>query len=243
MSSPMSPTVPSPDASVPPAHSTVGASPGLPAGRTRTSGHLLSSWQWAHVTCWLLALAAATSLYAVVVEGWGQLTIDAYARHAPGMAIPVHTYVKHQALAAMLGALSVVASGASWLLWQYRVAREVPRDALRFGPPWHVAAWLIPVVALVAPPLTVADVARASGAIVPRGVLAAWWACWIGACLACPLGLNLADQAADTDAALFAARVSLTGHLLLIAAAALAWNLVQRISRALGGASPQGSAA
>ena len=57
----------------------------------------------------------------------------------------------------------------------------------------------IPVVAVVVPPLTVADVARASGAIVPRGVLAAWWACWLGACLACPLGLNLADQAADTD--------------------------------------------
>lgn len=62
-----------------------------------------------------------------------------------------------------VGSLSSLVTGSLWLIWQYQLANSATVDRLqvRRSPEWHVASWVVPIVALWFPLQDIRDLWRA----------------------------------------------------------------------------------
>ncbi len=62
-----------------------------------------------------------------------------------------------------VGSLLSLVTGILWLIWQYQLANSaaVDRRQVRRSPEWHVASWVVPIVALWFPLQDIRDLWRA----------------------------------------------------------------------------------
>jgi hypothetical protein len=111
----------------------------------------------------------------------------------------------------VLAGVATLATGILWLIWQHRGhanLRVFGVGGLRFSPAWAVGWWLIPLVNLAMPYLTVRELYKASdpdaGAIdwaAARAplLLPLWWGAWLSRVVASGIGAAVSsDVNADT---------------------------------------------
>lgn len=181
---------------------------------------------------WTILASAVVTLITIAVELWGISSLDAFASGRVGVESLQAYDAVSLGLAGLTG-LVTIGAGVCWLIWQHRAASSVPRAALRRSPGWHVGSWFIPVLAWWFPFQNVKDIVRGSHARVSGGLLGGWWALWIAASLTYVGASNLTTAAETIPALSTALNVSIVGDVLWIAAAALAWIVVERITDAI----------
>lgn len=123
----------------------------------------------------------------------------------------------------------VALTGLVWLIWQFRAARGYSPARLRRSPGWHVASWLIPVLAWWWPWENIADLWRLAVGRLTWWVRA-WWLGWVAGSLLTGVGAALAGAAGDARSA---AWTVIVGDGVLVAAAAAAFALVGVLGRAV----------
>lgn len=210
----------------------------LPADPPVAAPHLL-----AQALVVLLGLCAVCDLLGVLT-GWHYLA--GLGRLLADPALDVDTVTGAEARYGTVGqlqALTYVATGVTWLVWQYRTYGAV-RDLgatglLRHGQGWSIGAWFVPFLNLVRPLRMVDDLWTGPDPELPdRGPLTAgggtrlvpaWWAALLGACLLSRIGAAL--PAETLEQLRNGVRVWLAGDLVWLAADVLALLLVHRLSR------------
>ncbi|CAN7415358.1 DUF4328 domain-containing protein [Microbacterium sp. LjRoot45] len=183
---------------------------------------------------WLVAAAGALALAAAGIEIFGLVSIDAFA-NGTGDVEALYLYDGVSVVVAVLGAAALLAAAVCWFVWQYRAADLATAAGVppRRAPVWHVVSWFIPVVLLWFPFQNVKDLARSSRAALSGALLGAWWALWLVGTTVSRVSAQLVSLV-DTLPQLSAViGVSLFSHVLLAAAAPLAWLIVARITDGL----------
>lgn len=183
-------------------------------------------------TRWLIVASAVATLIAIATEFWGVSSLGAFSSGLVGIDA-LQSYDAVSLLLAGVTSLITIAAGVCWLIWQHRAASSVPPAALRRSPGWHVGSWFIPVVAWWFPFQNVKDIVRGANAPVSGGLLGGWWALWIASSLTYVISTNMTNAAETVPALSAAISVAIAGDVLWIAAAALAWMVVKRITDAL----------
>ena len=134
-----------------------------------------------------------------------------------------------------------LAAGIVWIVWQWRVAKNVELFSdvsTRFSPSWSIWGWIIPLASLVIPVLVMQDLWRAS---VPGGsrsgnrrgsvLIGVWWAAFIIGTL--PLrAIGNSDAASLADVRSSNQR-ALVGLILVMGTAVLAMFVVLQLSERL----------
>ena len=107
---------------------------------------------------------------------------------------------------AALAVVSFLGAAVSWLVWQFRSqanVRALGAQGLRFRPSAAVAAWFVPVVDLVVPPLAVAELWKASEPGTEGSdwkkqssgpIVWLWWAFWLATLYLAGMALRLGLQ-------------------------------------------------
>jgi hypothetical protein len=148
----------------------------------------------------------------------------------------------------VLAALTTLAAGILWLIWQYRGhanLRVFGVGGLRFSAAWAVGWWLIPLINLAMPYLTVRELYKASdpdaGAIdwaAARAplLLPLWWGAWLTRLVAGGIGAAV-TSGVNTDSPLRIAQEAtrqgwlIVGDVAMVVAAFLAVLVVRAIDR------------
>lgn len=178
----------------------------------------------------LLFASAALALATVAVEAFGIASVDDYLGGNYGAAAMIETYDTFSVVVALLSLIVLVGTGILWLIWQYRLAKQV-LGRTRRTPGWHTGSWFIPVVNWWFPYQNVSDLWRAAGRTRP-GWQAAWWGLWIASSVTGGISGQMSFRAQSLEEYLGAMTASLVSSLLLVAAALFAVRLVRQLTRA-----------
>ncbi|PFG17283.1 uncharacterized protein DUF2510 [Propionicimonas paludicola] len=129
----------------------------------------------------LLGAAGLLSLFNAGVEIWGFRLIADGVWDPLSIDLAVYQrYDQLHGIGSVLGSLSVVATGVTWIIWQAGLAAQAPEVALRRGLGWHIAGWFVPVVSLWFPVQNLADLRGAlDGARAPSRVAPGYWVWWL----------------------------------------------------------------
>jgi hypothetical protein len=206
----------------------------MPAFR---SGRVLARWVVA-----LLATVGLVLVFAIafrIVEYGLIHRLETEVR--PGDPAALQASIDRTDATTTLLLLGVLATGIVWLVWQFRVRKNL--DALgaganlRYSAGWNVGWWFVPFANLVVPCLVMLENDRASAAPSeatrgPSTLVLCWWAAVVGQYILFIAGGSMAQQ---TDATLqeHASRqiVGIIASSAMIVAAALATAVVLRIDR------------
>jgi len=180
----------------------------------------------------LIAVYAAFSLVTILTDGWGIVTLDAYASGSVG----VDALNAYDRISVPLNLISVgvlIAAGICWAVWQYRAAASVPPGSLRRRPGWHASSWFVPVVSLFFPFQNISDLARSCRAELGSGLSGTWWTLWLAANLVSSIASQATVASKSIPALTGALAGSMLSELLVIGAAFFAWIIVARITDAI----------
>ena len=146
------------------------------------------------------------------------------------LVIVVLEAVEHQEVVgralALLSLVLLLATGAVWCAWQWRLAVSSP-DELRRDPRGHLWAWFVPVVNIWMPVQNLNDLWHAYEPHDPRGrgrgtsLALPWWTCWTVSAVLGAVGLRQLLHGDAPDSYLGVAWAL---------AAVLAWFVVRRLS-------------
>ena len=227
------------------------------AARPKKAYAWAPTWQSGRVLGWLLIAVAGFSIVDVLVEldrAFSATTIIA-SGSGPGWSYA-------SPIAFVTGPI-VLACEILWLIWQHRVTADLWArgvEGLRFTPGWAVGWWFVPIAWWWQPVRSMRELSHRAGRTgssgspaVTDGVLAAWWATYVGSQLVAvpvlvivfhamtPLFSHLGEAGIPTitiqasDARAIAAWACV-GGVVRIASALLATHMVWRISKAEDGA-------
>ncbi|MGX5682147.1 DUF4328 domain-containing protein [Schumannella luteola] len=185
----------------------------------------------------LLIIAGVAYLATVVTELFG---ITAATRYLGGDASAVALltiYDQVTLVVSVLTALLLIATGIVWVVWQFRVARQLPGRTRR-SPGWHAGSWFIPFVNWFFPYQNVSDLWTAVGRPRPSWLLL-WWLLWVIGNAVLGISGRVYQYADSLEGYLASMVLGLIGDILMIAAAPLAVLVVRGITAGLlsGGAS------
>lgn len=184
----------------------------------------------ATVTQVLLIISAVLTLATFGVEAFGIATVNDYLGGNVGAASAIDAYDALSVVVNLLSFVVLLGTGILWVIWQYRLAKQVLGRARR-SPGWHAGSWFIPVVNWWFPYQNISDLWRAAGRTRP-GWQVAWWALWIAASVTSGLSGQMSFRAQSLEEYLAAMTVSVLSSLLLIVAAFFAVRLVRELTRA-----------
>ncbi|WP_417555879.1 DUF4328 domain-containing protein [Microbacterium sp.] len=210
-----------------------GSSPSVPVRPLRGIGA---------ATRWLILASALTALASIVIDSYGIASIrslpsDELMLRAmfgdESMLQGLRVYDASSTAIAVLSAVVTIAAMICWLIWQHGAASSVTPTALRRSPAWHVGSWFIPIVAWWFPFQNIKDIAQEARARLSDRMLGLWWALWIAPSVIGGIARWMYQGASDMEGLASALSVSIFGNALWIAAAALAWIVVGRITDAL----------
>lgn len=175
----------------------------------------------------LVGLCGAVSVASFGFQVWAATTLDVAGRTAEASDRALQAYDLLDLSLSGASVLLLVVSGATWLLWQHKLAYAVPPETLRRSPGWHVGSWFIPVVNLWFPFQNILDLRRAitsrsEARRIPRPYRL-WWAFWLANTFIEQLAMVAAGRGLPTVASVAtAAGISAFAELLNVGSAACA---------------------
>lgn len=188
---------------------------------------------WATAVCALLVTCAALAGVGIVLEVYGLYALDRYMLGWTGIEA-LEAYDAVSVAVSVPWAAVTLAAGACWLVWQYRVASTVILYApLRRSPGWHVASWVIPVIAWWFPVQNIRDLVQTTRAQVRSAVLGWWWALWVLSTVTAFVADRVRFQADTAETLNAGMSMSLVTQVVTIGAAAFAMQIVARITDAV----------
>lgn len=206
--------------------------PPRPAPRVGAGVRTLGAWVRGLIWCQvaLLAIALPIWLWGILMSLTGERTQGVYGGTL---------YDGVDMVTALLGATLWLATAVVWMVWQYRLARMTPRDALRRAPAWHVGSWLVPVANLWRPAQDVRDLAQHhTGRTLP---LDAWWTLWVIGVVTNRALFVIVMTWTDTFSFQLYNLLSLVDGILWISCGILAVGIVRRLTEAALDRVPDGS--
>ncbi|TDN87724.1 DUF4328 domain-containing protein [Microbacterium sp. BK668] len=179
----------------------------------------------------LLVACAAASIATIAVETFGIGAVTGLSNGDQQALSLLGTYDQLLPVVTILSAVTLIATGIVWVLWQYRAATHL-RGQTRRSPGWHVGSWFIPIVALWFPYQNVSDLWRAvRGALPWLRIL--WWSTWLAGNVLIQISTRIYIDAQDLDQYQAAMWANALGHAALLIAAPSAWMIVRDITRGI----------
>lgn len=179
----------------------------------------------------LLLVTGAVYLATIAVELFGISAVTRYLGGDASASPLLTTYDQFTLVVSILGLLVLIATAVVWVVWQFRVARQLP-GLTRRSAGWHAGSWFIPVVSLFFPYQNVSDLWRAIGLTRPSWLIV-WWLLWVVGNAVLQISARVYQFAQSLDVYLVSMMVGLVGDILMLAAAPLAVLVVRGITRGL----------
>jgi hypothetical protein len=189
----------------------------------------------------LLLLAGAIHC-AAAFTSFGLLHLADEAGQTGAMAVgQLEAAENRHALVETLQIAVYLIAGASFIRWFHRAYANLPSvgvERLRHRAGWAVGAWFVPIAALFWPKRIADEIWRGSdpdtagsaSAARVTPVYGAWWRTFVVGAIFVALGSNLWGRGATSLDLELAALLQLVGNLLGVAAAVLAYLVVDRTS-------------
>jgi hypothetical protein len=140
-------------------------------------------------------------------------------------------YDRGTSVVSILSSLSLIAAGVLWVIWQYRVAKQVA-GLTRRSAGWHAGSWFIPIISLWYPYENISDLWRAVGRTRPAWQIL-WWLLWIASNAAIQISTRVYLAAEDIEQFRVAMWTSLAGAILILAAVPFALLIIRGITKAI----------
>ncbi|KRC61026.1 hypothetical protein ASE14_08735 [Agromyces sp. Root81] len=179
----------------------------------------------------LLLVCIVMSVATIGVETFGIITIADYLNGDDTAVDRFDTYDQSTFVVSILSSLVLITTAVIWVIWQYRVAKQVTGRTRR-SPGWHAGSWFVPIISLWFPYQNVSDLWRAVGRTRPSWQII-WWLLWVVSNYVIQLSGRIYLVAEDLETMRVAMWMSLAGEVLLLAAAPLAWLVIRGITRGI----------
>lgn len=179
----------------------------------------------------LLIVSGALSVVTIGVELFGIAATTEFLSGRTSSVDMLDAYDLISRVVAIVWTLVFIAAGVLWVIWQYRVAKQVVGHVRR-SPGWHAGSWFIPVVSLWFPYQNISDLWRAIGRTRPSWLIV-WWVLWIANSAVSQISARTFFGAVDLEQYRTAMYLSVVGELLSVAAVPLAWLVVRGITQGI----------
>ncbi|MGW9167362.1 DUF4328 domain-containing protein [Agromyces sp. NPDC055658] len=183
------------------------------------------------VTQVLLIVCVVLSVATIGVEAFGIFAVADFLSGDDTTLDRFDLYDQGTFVVSILSSVFLITTGVIWVIWQYRVAKQVIGQTRR-APGWHAGAWFVPVISLWFPYQNISDLWRAVGRTRPSWQIA-WWLLWVVSNYVIQASTRLYLAAEDLETLRVAMWLSLAGEVLLVAAAPMAWLVVRGITRGI----------
>lgn len=201
-----------------------------PPARTNAIAKLAMATQALLIVCVVMSVAT------IGVETVGIGAATSYLNGHTSAIDMIAMYDQSSFVVTVLSALSLVATGALWAIWQYRAAKQVT-ERTRRSAGWHAGSWFVPVVSLWFPYQNISDLWRAVGRTRPSWQII-WWLLFVVSNFLIGQSSRITTTAEDLEQFRLAMWTSIAGEILLLAAAPFAWLIIHGITRGILQRSP-----
>ncbi|MFF2275747.1 DUF4328 domain-containing protein [Agromyces sp. NPDC058126] len=179
----------------------------------------------------LILVWVVTSVATIGVEIFGLTAVADYLSGIDTTVDRLDLYDQGTAVVSILSSLAIIAAGVIWVIWQFRVAKQVTGQTRR-SPGWHAGSWFIPIVSFWFPYQNVSDLWRALGRTRPSWLIV-WWLLWVVGNYAIQLSSRAYLFAEDLEGFRAGMWLSLAGELLMLASAPMAWLVIRGITQGI----------
>lgn len=179
----------------------------------------------------LLVVSGALSLVTVGIELLGIGASTAFLDGRTRAVDVLDIYDAISPVVAVLWTLAFLAAGVLWVVWQYRVAKQV-EGRTRRSPAWHAGSWFVPIISVWFPYQNISDLWRAVGRTRPSWLIV-WWLLWLASGAVGQVAGRSFLGAVDLEQYRTAMWLSLVGELLSVAAVPLAFLVVRGITQGI----------
>ncbi|QAY73068.1 DUF4328 domain-containing protein [Agromyces protaetiae] len=197
--------------------------PGASATKAGAIAKLAVATQVLLIVCGVVAVAN------LATEAFGIAAVTSFLEGKSAALDLIGVYDQASLIVLIVSAVSVIAAGIVWAIWQYQVAKQVVGRTRR-SPGWHAGAWFVPVVNLWFPYQNISDLWKALGRVQPPS-LVAWWLLWLVSNFVMQISNRIALNAVDLEQLRAAMIVTIVGEALVAGAAALACMVVRGITQ------------
>ncbi len=173
----------------------------------------------------------ATSVATIAIETFGIIAVADFLNGDDTTADRLDMYDQSTAVVSILSSLFLISTGVIWVIWQYKVAKQVTGKTRR-SPGWHAGSWFVPIVSLWFPYQNISDLWRAVGRTRPSWQII-WWLLWVVGNYVIQLSTRAYLAAEDLETFRVAMWMSLAGEMLLLAAAPMAWLVIRGITQGI----------
>ena len=183
----------------------------------------------AQATQILLIAYGVVTLATIVVESFGISAANRFLEGADETVDLLEAYDQSTLVVSILTTVTAIATAVLWVIWQYRVAKQVAGQTRRSAG-WHVGSWFVPLISLVYPYQNISDLWRAIGRTKPSWQVL-WWLLWLASNLLINLSTRIYVAAVDLEQLRAAMWISNAGAILLLAAVPFAILIIRGITR------------
>jgi hypothetical protein len=179
----------------------------------------------------LLIVCGVMSVATIGIETFGISAVTGYLNGHNSAIDMIEMYDQSTFVVTILSALSLVATGVLWVIWQYRAAKQVTGRTRRSAG-WHAGSWFVPIISLWFPYQNISDLWRAVGRTRPSWQII-WWLLWVVSNVFIQQSSRIYTTAEDLEQFRVAMWMSIAGEILLLAAAPLAWLITRGITQGI----------
>jgi len=179
----------------------------------------------------LLIVYGVVTVATIATETFG---ISATTRFLDGADVTTDLLVAYDqstSVVSILSSLSLIAAAVLWVIWQYRVAKQVA-GLTRRSAGWHVGSWFVPIISLWYPYQNISDLWRAVGRARPWWLIC-WWLLWIVSNALIQQSTRLYLAAADLEEIRASMWMSNVGAILILAAVPFAYLIIRGITQGI----------
>lgn len=179
----------------------------------------------------LLIVCGVLSVATIGIESFGIIAVADFLNGYDTTIDRFEMYDQSTSAVSILSSLFLVATGVLWVIWQYRVAKQVTGRTRR-SPGWHAGSWFVPIISLWFPYQNISDLWRAVGRTPPSWQII-WWLLWVVGNYVIQISTRVYVVAEDLETLRVAMWMSIAGEVLLLAAAPFAWLVIRRITQGI----------
>lgn len=194
-------------------------------GATNTIAKLAMATQVLLLVCILMSVAT------IGIETFGIIAVTDFLNGYDTTVDRFDLYDQSTSVVSILSSLFLITTGVIWVIWQYRVAKQVTGRTRR-SPGWHAGSWFVPIINLWFPYQNISDLWRALGRTRPSWQII-WWLLWVIGSYVIQVSTRIYLVAEDLETLRVAMWMSLAGEILLLAAAPLALLVIRGITQGI----------